>query len=84
MNIYINLHSGISGDMLCGGLINLGVPFEYLKEELKKLSLSGYEITYGTKLINGINCGNFDVICHTHHHRTKKNSRHDTHHFGQF
>ena len=68
MNIYINLHSGISGDMLCGGLINLGVPFEYLKEELKKLSLSGYEITYGTKLINGINCGNFDVICEGHHH----------------
>ena len=64
MNIYLDLFSGISGDMLCGTLINLGVPFDYVEKELAKLGLDGYNLFYDIKNINGISCGNFDVVCH--------------------
>ncbi len=62
MDIYLDLFSGISGDMLCGALLNLGVPFEYLKAELGKLNLDGYKIEYSIKHINGIASGDFSVI----------------------
>lgn len=71
MNIYLDLFSGISGDMLCGALLNLGVPFEYLEKELKKLGLDGYELFYEIRNVKGIACGSFDVVCdrtdHSHH-----------------
>ncbi|MBQ7257344.1 MAG: nickel pincer cofactor biosynthesis protein LarC [Abditibacteriota bacterium] len=71
MKLYLDLFSGISGDMLCGALLKLGVPFEYLKCELEKLNLDGYKIEYKTSEINGIGCGDFNVVTdntdHTHH-----------------
>lgn len=72
MNLYLDLFSGISGDMLCGALLNLGVPFDYLKSELEKLGLDGYNLEYKISNVNGIACGDFDVVCehidHHHHH----------------
>lgn len=41
---YFDCFSGISGDMLLGSLVDLGLGIEGLKRELKKLDLSGYEI----------------------------------------
>ena len=38
--LYYDCFSGISGDMNLGALIDLGVPFEYIKEELNKLNIS--------------------------------------------
>ncbi len=42
---YIDCFSGISGDMFLGALIDARLDLEYLKKELKKLNLAGYEIT---------------------------------------
>ena len=42
---YIDCFSGISGDMFLAALIDAGLDLEYLKKELKKLNLTGYEIT---------------------------------------
>ena len=42
---YIDCFSGISGDMFLGALIDTGINLEYLKKELKKLNLTGYEIS---------------------------------------
>ncbi len=42
---YFDCFSGISGDMLLGALIDLGLSIDDLKKELKKLNISGYEIT---------------------------------------
>jgi uncharacterized protein (TIGR00299 family) protein len=42
--IYFDCFSGISGDMVLGALIDLGVDFKKVKAELEKLKLKGYEI----------------------------------------
>ena len=41
---YFDCFSGISGDMIIGALIDLGLDVNYLKNELKKLNLRDYEI----------------------------------------
>ena len=41
---YFDCFSGISGDMILGSLIDLGLDIEYLKNEFKKINISGYEI----------------------------------------
>jgi len=41
---YFDCFSGISGDMILGSLIDLGLKVEQLKEDLAKLNLSDYEI----------------------------------------
>ncbi len=42
---YLDCFSGISGDMLLGALLDLGLGIENLREELKRLPLSGYSIS---------------------------------------
>lgn len=41
---YFDCFSGIAGDMILGALIDLGLDVNYLKKELKKLDIHGYEI----------------------------------------
>ncbi len=41
---YFDCFSGISGDMILGALIDLGIEIEFLKKELKKINLKGYKI----------------------------------------
>lgn len=79
MNIlYFDCLSGISGDMAIGGLIDLGVEFEYLKKELEKLGIDGYKLLCEKKEKNGISGSKFDVIIkkHTHNHIDTDNHTH--------
>ncbi len=41
---YFDCFSGISGDMVLGALLDLGVPGEVLLHELRKIPVSGYTI----------------------------------------
>ncbi|RJQ31818.1 MAG: nickel pincer cofactor biosynthesis protein LarC [Actinobacteria bacterium] len=41
---YFDCFSGISGDMVLGALLDIGLPLEHLREELAKLPLTNYEI----------------------------------------
>lgn len=41
---YFDCFSGICGDMILGALVDLGLDIKFLKKELEKLNLSGYEI----------------------------------------
>lgn len=59
--LYYDCFSGISGDMNLGALLDLGLDFEYLKGELKKLPLSGYEIKYEENKDKGIRGIKFTV-----------------------
>ena len=68
--LYLDIFSGISGDMFIGALLDLGVPFETLQQELEKLDLAHYH-THATRAhkssIEGVK---FDVHAHDHgeHH----------------
>ena len=52
--LYFDCFSGISGDMTLGALIDLGVPHKYLREELKRLELSGYALKVSRVMRQGI------------------------------
>ena len=69
---YFDCFSGISGDMMIGALLDLGLDFNFLKNELKKLNLKGYEITAKKIIKNGIASTKFDVVIkHQHNHEER-------------
>ena len=41
---YLDCFSGVSGDMLLGALLDVGVPLEEMRAELAKLPLTGYSL----------------------------------------
>ena len=70
--LYFDCFAGISGDMALGALLDLGVPLAYLKEELKKLNLAGYQISVSTTRRMGIAGKKVQVKLdpHGHSHRS--------------
>src|SRR6516225_3006831 len=68
--LYFDCFSGISGDMTIGALLDLGLDFEYLKSELKKLPVEGYELKVSRVVRANISATKFDVIMEgvDHHH----------------
>lgn len=94
--LYFDCFSGISGDMTIGAFLDIGVDFEYLKNELLKLNLSGYSLKCEKILKNGILSTKFNVLdengnifghapafthCHEHNHlHHKHHNTHDYHH----
>ncbi|HQO39288.1 MAG TPA: nickel pincer cofactor biosynthesis protein LarC [Spirochaetota bacterium] len=74
MNIlYFDCFAGVSGDMILGALIDSGLDFDLLKNELEKLALPGYSLSAEKAVKKGItgtafrvkvsNCG------HARHYR---------------
>ena len=59
--LYIDCFSGISGDMMVGALIDLGLDLSYLKNELKNLNLNGYSINCSEIKIGSIKAKKFNV-----------------------
>ncbi len=79
--LYLECYSGISGDMTVAALLDLGVPGEYLIEELGKLHLDGYEIKISKTKKNQIMATDFDVILkdehgHSHEHTSEEHGTH--------
>jgi pyridinium-3,5-bisthiocarboxylic acid mononucleotide nickel chelatase len=76
--LYFDCFSGIAGDMTIGALLDLGLDFDYLKTELLKLSVEGYELKASRVTRSNISAMKFDVLIeeekkhdhdHDHHHR---------------
>ena len=68
--LYLDIFSGISGDMFIGALIDLGADARKLERELKKLKLDGYHIHVARQQKSGIASVKFDVhLVDTHEHR---------------
>ncbi len=59
--IYFNCRTGISGDMVVGALLDLGIDASYLAAELKKLALSDYSINARKVYKKGVAATKFDV-----------------------
>ncbi len=72
--LYLDCFAGISGDMMLGGLIDVGVEVEYLSKTLKQLNVSGYRIYTEDVKKNGITAKRFivDVEEEGHPHRSFK------------
>lgn len=60
---YLDCSSGISGNMLLGTLIDAGVPFSHLVNEIKRLKLSGYKILKSQKSNGAVFAAYVEVIC---------------------
>jgi uncharacterized protein (TIGR00299 family) protein len=60
--LFYDCFSGISGDMNLGAMIDLGVDIAYLKSELTKLRVSGYELRCTKTIKKGIEGTKLEVI----------------------
>jgi uncharacterized protein (TIGR00299 family) protein len=83
--LYLDIFSGISGDMFVGALIDLGVDARQLERELKKLKLDGYHLHVTHRQNSGIAGVKFDVHladAHEHHHGHHPDHSHNHHHDG--
>jgi uncharacterized protein (TIGR00299 family) protein len=68
--IYLDGSSGMSGNMFLGGLLDLGLPEDYLRQELSRLPVHLPEITITRVNRKGIQAVHVDVHeVHEHHHR---------------
>lgn len=66
--LYFDCFSGISGDMVLGALLDLGINEQDFKRELGKLNLPGYDIVVKKKDINSIAVTDVEVILDNHSH----------------
>jgi uncharacterized protein (TIGR00299 family) protein len=80
--LYLDLISGIAGDMFIAALIDLGVDAHKLERELKKLKLDGYHLHVSRQQKSAIAGVKFDIhVAHEHDHGHQHNE-HDHHNHG--
>jgi pyridinium-3,5-bisthiocarboxylic acid mononucleotide nickel chelatase len=60
---YGDLIGGISGDMFVGAMLDLGLPLNRLKSELKKIPTLRYTLTVSKKSVHSIRVTRFQVVC---------------------
>ncbi|HLP75953.1 MAG TPA: nickel pincer cofactor biosynthesis protein LarC [Candidatus Paceibacterota bacterium] len=84
--LYLDIFSGISGDMFIGALIDLGVDPRKLERELGKLNLDGYHLHVSRQQKSAIEGMKFDVHlagAHDHHHEHGHPHGHDHGHHAE-
>src|SRR5688500_163016 len=75
--LYLDIFSGISGDMFIGAMLDLGVDAHQLEHELEKLKVGGYHLHISRKQKSGIEGVKFDV--HLEHEHSHDHSHEHTH-----
>ncbi len=70
--LYFDAFNGVSGDMVLGALVDLGLPVRHLKQELAGLALEGYRLVTNEIERQGIRGINFQV-------QTAESSTHHSH-----
>lgn len=79
--LYLDLFSGISGDMFLGALLDLGVDLHALDQELTKLRLDGWHLHAARGQRGGITGTKLDVHLGGHdHHHAEEQHPHDHDH----
>lgn len=61
--LYLDTFSGISGDMMLGLLVDLGVELDAIKTELAKLPVAGYRLEQSSEKRHGIGGTRVKVFC---------------------
>jgi len=81
--LYLDLNSGISGDMFIAALIDLGVDARQLEQELTKLRLEGYHLHVSRGRKASIEGVRFDVhLAGEHDHAAQPHAHNHTHAHG--
>jgi uncharacterized protein (TIGR00299 family) protein len=85
--LYLDIFSGIAGDMFIAALLDLGVDAKKLERELKKLKLDGYHLHIARGEKSAIAGVKFDVhLAHEHdhahdgHEHSHEHGHHHSHH----
>ncbi len=66
-SLCFNCVSGISGDMVVGSLLDLGIGEDFLASELRKLNLCGFSVSSKKVLKCGVSATKFDVVVEEEH-----------------
>jgi uncharacterized protein (TIGR00299 family) protein len=82
--LYFDCFSGISGDMTIGALLDLGLDLDYLKAELHKVPVEGYELRASRVSRSNVSAMKFDVVVgdkedQGHHHHGHDHHDHHGH-----
>jgi hypothetical protein len=75
--LYLDIFSGISGDMFLGALLDLGVDAHQFEHELEKLHVDGYHLHVSRQEKSGIAGVKFDVHLADHDHGHSHDHDHD-------
>jgi uncharacterized protein (TIGR00299 family) protein len=79
--LYLDIFSGIAGDMFIAALLDLGVDAHKLERELKKLKLDGYHLHIARGEKSAIAGIKFDVhLAHDYNHGHEHAHEHGHHH----
>ncbi len=79
--LYLDIFSGISGDMFLGAMLDLGVDFHQLEMELAKLHLDGFHLHVSRQQKSQIEGVKFDVhLAHQHDANHEQGHRRDQDH----
>jgi pyridinium-3,5-bisthiocarboxylic acid mononucleotide nickel chelatase len=78
--LYIDCFSGISGDMVLGALLDLGLPLDELRRALGSLAIDHGTIASEPVLRSGVSATKFRVLepepAHVHHHVSEHHGHH--------
>jgi hypothetical protein len=76
--LYLDIFSGISGDMFMGAMLDLGVELRQVEEALGKISLGGYHLHSHREKRSEIEGVRFEVhLGHTHTHEVSHEHTHE-------
>jgi len=74
--LYYDCFAGISGDMNLGALVDLGVDADYLKEELEKLGIKGFQLDVKPDMRKGISGTKVTVVVENQDNEKHRHLRH--------
>jgi len=78
--LYFDCFSGISGDMTIGALLDLGLDLDYLRTELEKLPVGGYQLRVSRVTRSNLSALKFDVLIEGEGENHKHGHHHQEHH----
>lgn len=67
-DLYLDCFSGVAGDMLVGALLDLGAPFDSVRDGLAKLGVDGYRLERRSVTRHAIAATKFEVVLEGHAH----------------